>query len=320
MLKWSFAIAVVMLCIGCTTSPPRDDILKTLEISSNPHHPASYLGAPLRTGQILVSEDGSPLSLLFSLFSTKYSPYVHSGILVFHNGYPFVYEARGVVKMRTGVPPTDATKGRIKRRPLGWFLHRQNYVAVYDLPEGVNHEKVADFVVEQYQAKREFDPYFNAQDRDKVYCTEFVALALEAGGAPPVPLTPIQKNDSLAVVLKWLKVTAPSLILAQSMLSEERHVATFSRKLTPKQLRLYQAAKREMHARFTDDQKLGNVFRWTGGGLKYKDPVAQFFKRATLLAPGIQEISAQEAQLAVERLALKMFGPIGKAESVAASH
>ncbi len=310
MLKTVTLIIIILFMSGCFSSRIRQEKLRTREITPAAINTANYLGAPLSSGQIVVSESGGPFSFLFSLFPTRFSPFVHTGILVIEDGIPYVYEARGRIKLRPGTVPTDTIKGHIKRRKLDWFLRLQNYTSIYNPPEGTVPEKITNFVREQYAAKRPFDPYFNADDRELVYCTEFVALALEAGGALPVPLTPIRTNASLAVVLKWLKISASGFILADSMIGPERHVATFSRRLTPKKLRLYQAAKRELHARFTNDQRLGNVFLWTDNRLKFRREVKFFFKRVARLYPDENDISMEAANSAVHTLANLMFGPV----------
>lgn len=313
MMKPVTLILIILFMSGCVSSPIRQEKLRTREITPAAiNNTANYLGAPLSSGQIVVCEARGPLSFLFSLFLTRFSPFVHTGILVIEDGIPYVYEARGGIKLLPGdKPPTDAIKGHIKRRKLDWFLRWQYYTAIYNPPEGTAPEKITNFVLEQYAAKRPFDPYFNADDRESVYCTEFVALALEAGGAPPVPLTPIRSaNASLAVVLKWLKISASGFILSDSMISPERHVATFSRWLTPKELRLYQAAKRELHTRFTNDQRLGNVFLWTDNRLKFRREVKFFLKCAVRLYPDENDISMEAANSAVHTLANSMFGPV----------
>src|SRR5262245_54174479 len=50
---------------------------------------------PLASGQIVVSETGSALSLFFSLFTVDYARWVHAGIVAIEDGEVFVYDANG---------------------------------------------------------------------------------------------------------------------------------------------------------------------------------------------------------------------------------
>ena len=279
-----------------------------VDISRSELRPATYRELPLYSGQLVLSESGGPVSLLFSLFVEQFSPYVHAGVLVFENGEPIVYEARGRVQLETGTVPTDTIEGRIRARHLGKLLRRQNYVSIYNPPPGTNIDAMVRYVREQYRARLPFDPYFNTGDHSEVYCTEFLALALEAGGVPLPAATAIRKNPSLAVVRDWLKLASDSLYLAESMVSPDNRAMTLSRKHSIKHVRLYQAAKAELHRRFSADQKLGNVFSWSRGSLQYRPEIRTFLARAVDLQVQEEDVTEVHAQEAVTRLARSMFG------------
>jgi len=305
MLKSAVLCFIVLLLGACTASP----ILKTSEITkAHPVGPANYYGASLSSGQILVSEYGDPISLLLSLFPTQFSPFIHAGIVVIEDGVPYVYDVGATRIREEGTSSHAVLVGYVSRYPLERFVRGHTYVAIYDVPVGIDPKKVASFAQEQYRIKRPFDSRFDARDHKQLYCAELVAAALEAGGAQPAVLTPVRNNTSFPAFFNWLDTSVSGLIMAGNLIKPERHVATFSTYFTPKQLHLYQAAKGEIHRRYTADQKLGNVFQWTGMSLKYRAAVEGFLSQTLDLLPAEDEITEEDAQEAVAALAALMFG------------
>jgi hypothetical protein len=133
-----------------------------------------------------------------------------------------------------------------------------------------------------------------------MYCTEFAALALHAGGAPLATPTPIRDNPSLRTALTWLKITAPEIVTATSLTNNATRIALISRSHSEKQLESYFAAKNELHARFTADQKLGNVWEKTMLGLKLRPEIRAFFRA-----------SWEHPDTPTAELARSIFGEIG---------
>lgn len=69
------------------------------------------------------------------------------------------------------------------------------------------------------------------------------------------------------------------------------------------------AVFKEIHGRFTADQKLGNLFAWDGVGLRYRTPVADFYRRSLELRKELAvEATPAEIDARVSALARKMFG------------
>src|SRR5262245_31158582 len=50
-----------------------------------------WRGLPFADGQVIVNEHPGARSLLLSLAATRYSPYIHVGIVAFEDGEPQVY-------------------------------------------------------------------------------------------------------------------------------------------------------------------------------------------------------------------------------------
>ncbi len=299
---------------GCSTLPQSQGILEidgltTLETPKSDLPLWQPEKLPLRSGQIIVSESGNDYSLFFSLFPERFSPYIHTGIIVIVNGVPFVYEGLGSLGIFLGSSPTDKIEGHIKRRSLDQYIREENYVAIYDLPDNVDRKKVVQFAIDNFNNRTPFDPYMNSLDHEKLYCAEFVAQALLAGGLKEITLTPYRKNRSLEIVHKWLKVTDKSVIQAGSLVNTDKHVATLSTRLSPREIQLYIAARQELHSRFTNNQKLGNLFEWTGFRLKVRPPIAQFKEASMQLFKDDPAPDWQTTRRAVQKLANQILGP-----------
>jgi hypothetical protein len=146
----------------------------------------------------------------------------------------------------------------------------------------VDKEAVAAFARARHEDRTEFDPYFDWRDHTRLYCTEFAALALHAGGRQlPTPVR-VRDNASLRVALDWLKVRAPAIVTAGSLTDGAERVALISRRLTAREVEAYFAAKRELHRRFTDDQKIGNIWSWSWRGLQLRPQVEAFLEASSL--------------------------------------
>ena len=302
------AALLTLLLAACASLEQKH--FPTLISAASPGQPATYLGLPLASGQIVVSDAAGPGGLFFALMLEQFFPFVHAGLIIVEDGRPYVYDATGQFFLHFGGPPTDAMRGGIGRVALDEYLRHAAVVAIYDPPPGVDRARVAAFARDHYARETEFDPYFDSANRDKFYCAEFVALALEAGGAQAVPLAPMSGNPSLKVVLDWLKIRASKVIPASALIDEGRHVGTLSLKFSPAQIQAYFDLKRELHRRFTPDQKLGNVFHWSGRDLKLRDEVQQFMTRGLGIFAGQEPRSPRSTAETVQALAAEIMGPV----------
>lgn len=302
-----FIPALIIMISGCAALQEKKDYklpleLKTHYSTSNKQHPI------LRSGQIVVSESGNDYSLFFALFPERYSPFIHAGILVFVDGEPYVYEGLGSLPIFMGDTPTDAITGKIHRRHLNHYLEVENYTSIYDLPDTIDRSKVVEFALYNHQHETPFDPYMNSLNHEKLYCTEFVLEALKAGGMTQQKLTPYRENKSLKIVHEWLKITDKTVIQAGSLIDPKKHIVTLSHNHSYREIQLYIATREELHRRFTKDQKLGNIFEWTGFRLKFRPSIAQFSDKAILLLKNNEHPSWKATQAAVRKLANEYWG------------
>jgi hypothetical protein len=269
-----------------------------------------YQGLPLRSGQIIISELGGPDGLFQSLVTAEYYPWGHAGVITVEDGKPYVYEGFGFLQPHLWGPPTDAASGSIRRVTLDSYVDRNRFVAIYDPPPGVNADAVAKFALDNYARGTPFDPYFDFREHEKLYCTEFVALALEAGGAKPYVPVPSSRNPSLRVALDWLKIMDPG-ILPPGVLPRDAHrVALLSHDYKPIQVQAYFEMKRELHRRFTSDQRLGNLFTWSAITALHVRPEILAFREAALQSAVAKPDASEEELVADTRaLANRMLGP-----------
>lgn len=314
----SLLLAAALLLAGCAATGPAS--FGTWQIDGQIEDVADrstliFEGIPVRTGQIVVSEQGSPNSLFLSLLVAENYRYVHTGIIVIEDGQPMVYEANGRVQPSLlNRPITSRIVGGVRRLELGTFLTQNRFVALYDPPAGADGQRIGRYARESLAAGPAFDAFFDRTDPTKVYCSEFTALALAAGGVAPPLTSPMNPNASVALVLDWLQIRTPDIIPPASLISNASRVGLFSRKDSPAQVEAYFAVKAELHRRFTPDQKLGNVLHLSPlGGFRFQPEVEAFMAAANQAAAGWNSLPAGEIDGRVRALAAEQLGPFAPA-------
>lgn len=293
--------------------------LHVLDSRAGPERPDTYLGMPLRTGQVVLSEAPGAYSFLFSLAPERHYDFTHAAILVMEGGEPFVYEMTGEYKLGLDERPTDGIEGTCRRTPFMDYCGAYLYVEVFEPPPGVDGERVGAWVKRLVEREPPFDPYFDWTDHERLFCSEFVQLALEAGGGAPVELIPVRQQPSLQRLLAWLGVARDRCLPAGLYADPGRSVAALGLLPTKTSAMCYFAAKEELHRRFRDDQRLGNLFQMEGmADIQLRPQAFAFLQRAVNLfdRPGSRPERA-EITVAVRGLAAEMFGeaPAAPAET-----
>jgi hypothetical protein len=316
-MKRRFAcLACALLLAGCAGQPARELTVVRGPVGDQARS-VTFRGVPLASGQIVLSEQGSAMSLFYALGLRDFLPFSHAGVLLIEDGAPFVYDAAGQLAFNPFGPPTDAIHGGIRRRALAEIIDGQGVVAIYEPPPGAHPGKMVTFAWKSVLAGHDFDPYFDDRENARLYCTEFVALAVrQAGGEPPAPV-PMRRNASMAIALGWLGVSAPNILAAGSYAAPERHVATFSSRWTAAEIGAHFAFKREMHRRFGPDQKLGALYRWNGWEVDYRPDVEAF--RARLMAHALERKDSTTpdgiAQADMDTLAVRLAADFFEADA-----
>lgn len=275
-----------LVLAGCSTINPKS--FSTFEIS-NParssnvqHNEINYHGVQLRSGQILVSNNTTPLNFFVTLTDQEYHPYSHAGIISIEEGKPYLYHATAQLRLLYRGSLTDKTKGTISRTPLDTYLKDETAVfAIYSLPSPKVEKSMADFAVKSYKEKLPYDSLFDETDSSKVYCSEFIVQAIISGGGAPPPLRPRSRHPSIDAVYEGLGIKSTQHYFVSDLIAGASRVALLSRTLTKQQIDLYFALREELHRRFTPDQKVGNIMSWTGLGLAFREPVLSYIERGT---------------------------------------
>lgn len=313
----ALALLATLLLPACTSLGPRhfatwqvDTPADTATLSTpSPDH-IDFHGIPVRSGQIVVSEQGSPLGLLMSLLIADASPWIHAGIVSIEDGVPYLYESNGQIRPTWSNPPTTAVRGGVRRLSLDWFVANQSFIAIYTPPAGADPAQIVEFAREAYARQVPFDAWFDLDDPSRMYCTEFVALALAAGDAPPVRSSAVNQNPSIRVIANWLQVRADRLIPAGAVITHSDRVALISKQHSPAQFMAYLALQRELHRRFTPDQKIGNVLSFSmPGGLRFRAPVRDLIRSVERAARDWGTLDEAEIDAHVRQLAVDILGP-----------
>jgi len=237
-----------------------------------------WLDVPLRSGQIVLADDVDATSVLLSLAGAEFSPFTHSGVMVIEDGKPYVYEAIGKYPFWSNKSPGYGTRGSVSRTPFYEFMRGHSFLEFYDPPATVDRNAMVAFVRKSYRDAVPFDARF-LTDRDRFYCAELVAYALEAGGQP-VTRTRFRDNPSLAVLRGWFDASDDWIITTASLVKNARSAGTITSYPSRSSFYAYFAAKRELYRRFTRDQKLGNLFYLDGTDLALRPAVRTFIDLA----------------------------------------
>lgn len=271
-----------------------------------------YGGLTLRSGQIIVADSYNAKSVLMTLSLRDFTTFTHSGVLAIENGRPVVYETYADTRFWHKGPPTDAMKGTAQRSTLAQYVEGFGHVEIYDPPERLDRRALVRFARESYRNGVPYDPYFSP-GRRSYYCSELVAYALEAGGGSP-SRTKGHGNESLARVRRWLGITADAFYSPDVLIENSNYRGAITRFGSRTTYRAYRAAKREIHRRFTEDQKLGNVFYLAGLRPKLREPIRAFIDRAIADFPRKDDsLSTAEIRSRVAGLAVEAFGALKSA-------
>lgn len=257
-------IAASLALTGCAASSGR---VNFLHVRTDESHKPTYLGLPLKTGQIIITEAPGSYSFMFLLIPRKFYPFTHAAIISVENGEPFAYDISGEYKIGFHEKVMDGVEGGMRRQPFLQYVGANLYAEVLDPPAGVDGEKVAQYARDQMTKGIKFDAYFRYDEHEKLYCTELVQLALEAGGDKTRPLAEVNENASILAGMKWIGVPLDSAAIPPYTFHEEsRVVAALGRFRTRVSAYAYFEAKRELYRRFRKDQRLGFLFNleWTG--------------------------------------------------------
>jgi hypothetical protein len=308
-------IAVVMTlgCIGTQSLPPVNVLGKRTDASHKP----TYNGLAIKSGQLVLTESPDATSYVFVLIPEKFHPFTHAAIISVEDGEPWVYDVTGEVKtfpLKSRL--MDNVTGKMYRRKLFEYVAPNLYAEIYDPPAGADGEKIAAYARQKYVEGVEFDSYFDFHEHSRLFCSELVALAIAHAGGPAMKPEPSNPNASVALGMKWLGVPPGEALPAGAFADPSRYVGALGQFPTRTSAWLYFEAKREIHRRFTPDQRLGFVLTLgKNGQVDVRPEITSFTIRASHLfddqesppEPGDPRLTA-----AVRKLAAEAFGPFAE--------
>lgn len=316
------AVAGLLAGAGCGGMQPVAHT-RTLFAADVPPGVQPYLGMPLQTGQILLTESPGPYALLFVLSQKEYVPLTHAGIIVVDKvtGEPWVYEMAAEFHPVFASTMEEALEdGGMKRTPFFDYVSHAVYSEVVDLDTPFDREKLGATVLKMYEDEVAFDPHWDFQDRKALYCTEFVGVAFESVGVPMPPLVDANPNPSMDAFLDWFGVHSRKGLPGGAFARNTHTVAVLGLWKNRAGAMAHFEAKRELHRRFTVDQRLGNLLALDGMELVIRPEVEAFLNAApTLYAQAARGDvpPADEVRQKVRALADEILGPFAEAPAPA---
>lgn len=312
MIRRALIVVMVLAPLGCATrTATRTSVLGA---RADAAHPANFLGMPLRDGQIVLTEAPDATSFVFALIPGRFAYFTHGGILAIEDGEPVVYEVSGsVAALPLHSRLLDNVSGEVHRRTLLQYVSANLYGEIMEVPEGVDGTKVAAYARDAYRRKVPFDAYFRWDEHEKLFCTELVELAEQAGGAEPMPFVAIHDNPSLAIAIRWLGVPHDTALPAGLYYDPTRWVGALGQFSSRTAAYAYFEAKREVHRRFQRNQRLGFLFTLSGHGqVDVRPEILRFAFDASHLFDGASpppEPGDPRIPREVRRFADATFGP-----------
>ena len=313
MRQFCLAVFLTSLLTACSSSGVPTSF-RLLAVNREAKGTPNSSGLPLRNGQVILTESPETTSYMFMLLPEHFYPFTHGAIVAVEEGKPVVYEISGGLKtfpLHSKI--LDNVTGKVNRRDFFEYVSGNLYAEVFDVQEGVDGEKSVEYARKAYKKGIEFDPYFNFNDHGTLFCTEFLELSLQAGGAKPHQLEPLNTQPSLTKGLEWLGVLPNQALPAYYFADPNKLVAALGKFRTRASAYAYFEAKREVYRRFKrSDQRLGYVFDLSDKGqLNVRAPVTDFTLMAAKMFSNEYDLPPTDPRIAfvVRKLAEEMFGP-----------
>jgi hypothetical protein len=126
----------------------------------------------LKEGDLVVRLNRDPASQFIKNFNRQDKKYSHAGIVLFENGYPFIYHI---------VNGEENPDERLRRDSLSRFCNPGNNKAYgifrYDFHAG-EMKILKNIIHKWYEQGVRFDSVFNLKTDDRMYCSEMIRKAL----------------------------------------------------------------------------------------------------------------------------------------------
>jgi Permuted papain-like amidase enzyme, YaeF/YiiX, C92 family len=148
----------------------------------------------LKEGDLIVRLNRDPSSLFVKNFNRHDKRYSHSGIVLFENGYPYVFH------MINGQENPD---GRLRLDSLKQFcnpVHNKSYgIFRYNMNE-TELKKIKNIIHKYYAEGVCFDNTFNLASNDQMYCSEMISKALKESTDNRISIEPTKLTTAEATI------------------------------------------------------------------------------------------------------------------------
>lgn len=149
----------------------------------------------LQEGDLVLRLNHDPASQFIKYFNRKDKSYSHAGIVLFENGYPYVYHI---------VNGNENPGEKIRRDSLIRFCHpRKNFgFGIYRYQINSAERRELKAAIQEWQKKEvRFDHRFNLNTNNLMYCSEMIAKALAKATGKRIEITGTQPTAIEAAVL-----------------------------------------------------------------------------------------------------------------------
>ena len=140
----------------------------------------------LKEGDLVLRMNRDPSSRFIKYFNHKDKNYSHSGIVLFEDGYPYVYH------ILNGEENPDQ---KMRKDSLSHFCSPKRNVAfgIYRYNMSADEIRNLKTIVHEWYAKgMRFDSLFSLQSDDRMYCSEMISKAVTGATDKRIIIEPIQ--------------------------------------------------------------------------------------------------------------------------------
>lgn len=164
-----FISEVFCLCIGNTSKHEENSMANNYVHADIMINEGQSL---LKEGDLVVRLNRDPASQVIKNFNRSDKSYSHAGIVLYENGYPYVYHI---------VNGEENPGEKMRRDSMTGFCNPRTNSAYgifrYTLEPG-EVRSLKDLVHKWYIKGVQFDPTFNLATDDRMYCSEMISKAL----------------------------------------------------------------------------------------------------------------------------------------------